>query len=56
MVAYECDPKKNKECKKTFCYMIGGECRMTTHKEYSTDGKPIFDDDETCNTGEKNKW
>jgi hypothetical protein len=31
---YECDPKKNTECRKTGCYINGGECSHTTHKEY----------------------
>ena len=25
-----CDPDKNKECKKTSCYINGGECELTT--------------------------
>lgn len=31
---YECDPEKNTECRKTGCYINGGECRHTTHAEY----------------------
>ena len=31
---YECDPSKNTECKKDACYINGGECRMTTKKEF----------------------
>lgn len=31
---YKCDPAKNTECKKTFCYLNGGECYQTTRKEY----------------------
>jgi hypothetical protein len=34
---YECDPEKNTECRKTGCYINGGECRHTTHAEYSRD-------------------
>ena len=33
---FRCDPEKYKECKKTSCQR---ECFMTTHKEYSADGK-----------------
>lgn len=32
---YECDPEKNTECRKTGCYINGGECRHTTHAEYA---------------------
>lgn len=31
---YLCDPDKNTECKKTWCYRNGGECIHTVHKEY----------------------
>ena len=31
---YICDPKKNYGCSKTHCYINGGECMLTTHKEY----------------------
>ena len=32
---YICDPRKNKECKKSFCLFNGtGQCYLTTHKEY----------------------
>lgn len=31
---YPCDPEKNTLCKKTNCFMNGGECRRTTHEEY----------------------
>lgn len=33
---YKCDPKKNKDCRKTECQK---SCFMTTHKEYSKDEK-----------------
>lgn len=32
---YYCDPKKNTKCGKTECYIYGGECYSTTHKEFS---------------------
>lgn len=32
---YSCDPSKNTECKKNGCYITGGECHLTSHKEYS---------------------
>lgn len=30
-----CDPRKNTECKKTGCYLVGGPCRCTTKEEYA---------------------
>jgi len=36
---YRCDPNKNVECKKRFCGF--GKCKLTIHKEFSTDGIPI---------------
>ena len=38
-ILYECDPKKNKACRKTACYKRGGECHLTTHVEYAVDDK-----------------
>ncbi len=35
--AYECDPKKATGCKKTACYLNGGECRLTHKKEWAKD-------------------
>lgn len=32
---YDCDYTKNKECAKSSCYSIGGECYKTHNKEYS---------------------
>ena len=32
---YKCDPKKNKECKKTACYAKGGPCSLTLNPEYA---------------------
>lgn len=34
---YRCDPKKNKHCRKTGCYLKGGECRQTTVKAFAKD-------------------
>ena len=28
---YECDPDKNTDCRKTGCYINGGECHLTRH-------------------------
>ena len=33
--AYPCDPKKNKDCKKTGCYERGGPCKLTLNPEYA---------------------
>lgn len=41
---YLCNPTRNKECKKTFCYFTGdGECRCTTYPERAllVNGKPV---------------
>ena len=40
---YLCDPKKNKECRKTCCYKMNmdpkwGECKYTTKVEYRANG------------------
>ena len=39
-VLFECDPEKNTECSKTCCYIIGGECRLTTKPEYRREAEP----------------
>lgn len=41
---YLCDPKKNKECKKTCCYEmnlnpLNGECRYTLDPRFRKNGK-----------------
>ena len=36
---YWCDPNKHKECSKSGCYINGGECYRTTHKEYALEEK-----------------
>lgn len=35
LTTYECDPNKNTLCRKSFCYVNGGECHRTSHKEFS---------------------
>ena len=32
---YKCDPEKNTECKKTMCYINGGECYSTLNAQYA---------------------
>jgi hypothetical protein len=44
---YLCDPKKNKNCRKTSCYADNrhpeyGECKWTTDPKCSKDGKEYF--------------
>lgn len=44
---YLCDPKKNKECKRTCCYIDNrhpeyGVCKWTHEKRYSKDGKEYY--------------
>lgn len=31
---YFCDPEKNTTCRKTECYIYGGECHLTSQKAY----------------------
>ena len=40
---YRCDPAKNRECTKEACRWA---CRMTTVKEYSTDGHELTDEEQ----------
>ena len=35
---YECDAENNTECKKTACYLYGGECRHTLDKRFAKEG------------------
>jgi hypothetical protein len=35
-ILYKCDPSKNKDCRKTCCYLNGGTCRRTRHRKYRT--------------------
>ena len=35
---YRCIPELNKECKKSNCFINGGECENTIHKEYALKG------------------
>lgn len=32
MKVYRCDPEKHKGCKKTGCFLNGGECKRTLKK------------------------
>lgn len=46
-ILYKCDPKKNTECKKTFCKYIWekGECEGTSEEKYAVhddEGNPII--------------
>lgn len=41
-LVYECDPEKNKKCTKEGCFINGGGCRLTLHKEFSINGKPTL--------------
>lgn len=43
---YLCDPSKNKDCKKTGCYLNGGDCRHTQKEEY----KAEYDFENVCNS------
>lgn len=31
---YLCDPEKNTQCRKNECYINGGECHLTSRKEF----------------------
>lgn len=37
-ILYECDAENNTECKKTACYIYGGECRHTLDKRFAKKG------------------
>lgn len=43
---YLCDPSKNKDCKKTGCYLNGGDCRHTKKEEY----KAEYDFEKVCDS------
>ncbi len=32
---YECNPIKNTTCKKDGCFIYGGDCKLTTKKEFA---------------------
>lgn len=36
---YKCDPNKNKKCTKENCYINGGECELTTNRDYAAEEK-----------------
>lgn len=39
IILYYCDPIKNKDCRKTGCYINGGPCNATTNKAYRRDDR-----------------
>lgn len=45
---YYCDPIKNKECSHSGCFLSGGSCYLTKHKEYSPDGNILRRQAELC--------
>lgn len=38
-VAYRCNPELNTECRKTGCFINGGECHATVEKKYAAIGE-----------------
>lgn len=40
---YPCDPEKNTDCAKTSCYIKGGSCTETWHKEFAKDKIKVKD-------------
>ena len=41
---YKCDPNKNTKCKKTTCYIYGGNCELTSNSNYAKDAsKPLIE-------------
>lgn len=46
MSLYECDPRKHKKCRrKRDPQVCGLMCIVTTVREYSTDGRPLSDEE-----------
>ena len=41
---YPCDPEKNLDCGKTMCFINGGPCHLTAHKEFCRTLKIQLDD------------
>lgn len=37
---FPCDPRKNRECRKTGCYINGGPCHQTTKLKYAKISHP----------------
>ena len=50
MSFYTCDPLKHTKCKKTNCYIVGGNCYLTTHREFALNPEPYEGDrmNKTC--------
>lgn len=38
-VMYVCDPNKNEKCRKTNCFIMGGECHCTFDKRFAMTGE-----------------
>lgn len=36
---YVCDPSKNEKCRKTNCFIMGGECHCTLDKHFARTNK-----------------
>lgn len=45
MNLYVCDPDKNTKCNKTECYLHGGQCQMTSNKDFERTGECKETDD-----------
>lgn len=37
MQLYQCDPQKNNECRKTSCFINGGDCYTTSNKDFKVE-------------------
>lgn len=50
MSFYRCDPLKHTKCKKTNCYIVAGNCYLTTHREFASNPEPYEGDrmNKTC--------
>jgi dUTP pyrophosphatase len=42
---FRCDPNKHTDCEKSNCYVNGGDCRHTIHKEFEQTVKIMLDAD-----------
>lgn len=39
---YKCNPEKAIRCKKTICYINGGNCKITSNIDYAKDTTPLI--------------
>ena len=39
---YACDPAKNVECNKYWCYLNGGPCKCTVESKYAKEMAPVY--------------